>query len=653
MDGIPKMNRWLRRGGSRATASDRMKMLICRQATRASIVLAFASLVVLCTQSTAKPIDRPNILWITSEDNGPHLGAYGDTFADTPNLDRLAARGTRYRVCWSNAPVCAPARTTIISGIYPTSTGAQHMRSLTRLPDAIRMFPCYLRDAGYYCTNNSKEDYNLVKTGKVWDESSRDAHWKNRPDGTPFFAVFNSTISHESKIRTRPHKAVHDPALVRVPAYHPDRSEVRQDWAQYYDRLTEMDQELGDRLAELEEAGLSDQTIVVYWGDHGSGMPRNKRWLYDSGLHVPCIVYLPPQWRNVAPSDYGDGGESQRLVGFIDLAPTMLSLVGIEPKDHMQGHAFLGPYATEPPPYLFGFRDRMDEAYDISRSVRDDRYVYIRNYYPHQPCGQFLEYMFQTPTTRVWKGAFDAGELNQGQARFWRPKVAEELYDLQADRDEVRNLIEEGTHDQVADRLRAALQTWITDVKDLGCLPEEMIHHGSGSRAPFDAARDGEWDLPAIWHAANVATQTDGSTTIPDLVRLVHNANAVIRYWGVVGMRGQAEAACREAGDVLRAALDDPSGSVQAMAAETMLVGGDRSLHAAAIKQLIDLADIDDHNPFVAIRALGALRQVPHLLRPYRGQIALLPERSPGSAPRVAKYVGRLQARTLALIDSQ
>lgn len=274
---------------------------------------------------------RPNILWITSEDNGPHLGCYGDDYATTPNLDALAERSLLYRNCWSNAPVCAPARTTIISGVYPPATGSQHMRSMVPMPDFMRMYPQILRQAGYYCTNNSKEDYNLAKPDGVWDESSRNAHWKNRQDGQPFFAIFNHTISHESQLRKRPHKAVHDPAGVRVPAYHPDTPEVRQDWAQYYDKLTEMDRLVGRNLKELEEAGLADDTIVMYYGDHGSGMPRNKRWPYSSGLRVPLIVHIPEKFAHLRPDDYQAGGETGRLVSFVDLAPTLLSLAGIEP----------------------------------------------------------------------------------------------------------------------------------------------------------------------------------------------------------------------------------------------------------------------------------------------------------------------------------
>ena len=250
---------------------------------------------VLCV--AASPLiaaDRPNVLWISSEDNGPHLGCYGDDYATSPHLDELAARACRYNFCWSNAPVCAPARTTIITGMYANSLGAEHMRSQVPMPEGALLFPEYLRQAGYYCTNNVKEDYNVLKSGQEWDESSNRAHWKNRAEGQPFFAVFNHTISHESQIRNEidEQHRIHDPAQVRIPAYHPDTPEVRKDWAQYYDRITMMDAAAGRNLRELEDAGLADDTIIFYFGDHGSGMPRNKRWLYNSGLHVPLLVHI-------------------------------------------------------------------------------------------------------------------------------------------------------------------------------------------------------------------------------------------------------------------------------------------------------------------------------------------------------------------------
>src|SRR4051812_2502697 len=251
------------------------------------------------------------------------------------------------------------------------------------MPAGTKMFPQFLREAGYYCTNNSKEDYNLAKPGQVWDESSAQAHWKNRRADQPFFAVFNSVKSHESQIRTRPHTQITDPSQVRVPAFHPDRPEVRQDWAQYYDKVSEADADAGVRLKELADAGLADDTIVFYYADHGSGMPRSKRWPCDSGLHVPMVVYFPEKWRQLAPKEYQPGGKSERLINFVDLAPTILSLAGIRPPTWMQGHAFAGEFQEEPQPLMHGARGRMDECKDLVRSVTDGRYVYLRNFNPH------------------------------------------------------------------------------------------------------------------------------------------------------------------------------------------------------------------------------------------------------------------------------
>ena len=265
-----------------------------------NVVIFIACLLLLVSATSGTAAERPNILWITSEDHGPEMGCYGDTLARTPHVDALAAKGMRFTHVWSVVPVCAPARTAIITGMYPSSTGGLHMRSMAPLPAGATMFPQLLREAGYYCTNNSKEDYNLSKSAGVWDASSGKAHWKHRAAGQPFFAVFNSMKSHESQMRKRQHKLITDPARVRVPAYHPDTPEVRQDWAQYYDQVNEADADAGALLAEIAAAGLAEETIVFYFADHGSGMPRSKRWPGASGLSVPLIVYFPEKWRSLA-----------------------------------------------------------------------------------------------------------------------------------------------------------------------------------------------------------------------------------------------------------------------------------------------------------------------------------------------------------------
>ncbi len=500
-------------------------------------VETFLVLAVL-TQSIADRVsqaaDRPNILWVTCEDTGPQLGCYGDAYATTPNLDQLAARSMRYDRCWSCAPVCAPARTTIISGLWPNSTGAMHMRSQVALPDTFKLLPQYLRDLGYYCSNNEKEDYNVAKVGKVWDESSKTAHWRKRSAGQPFFAVFNFTVSHESQIRKRPHQAVHDPAKVRVPAYHPDLPEVRQDWAQYYDKITEMDRQVGKVLEDLKEDGLTEETIVIYFGDHGSGMPRSKRWLYESGLRVPFLVSVPKKWESLVGKHYRSGAVSQDLVGFIDLAPTMIHLAGGQVPPSMQGQIFLGA-GRKARDYIFGFRDRMDERYDCSRAARDGKYLYIRNWMPHRAQGQFLSYMFETPTTQAWYQAYQAGKTNAAQSYFWGPKAPEELYDIEADPDQIHNLATKPELRETLERMRGAVRSWMKEILDVGLLHESEMHARSNKEAPYSMGHDANrYAFDRIERAADLATrqlETSGEA----IKNLINDPDSAVRYWGVTG----------------------------------------------------------------------------------------------------------------------
>jgi arylsulfatase A-like enzyme len=588
--------------------------------------------------------DRPNILWITSEDNGPHLGCYGDEYASTPNLDALASKGVIYQNAWSTAPVCAPARTTLISGVYPPATGGQHMRSISTLPAFMKMYPQYLRELGYYCTNNSKKDYNLNEVGKVWDESSKSAHWKNRASGQPFFAIFNITTSHESQIRKRPHKAVHDPAKVRVPAYHPDTPEVRQDWAQYHDKLSEMDATAGKYLRELKEAGVEDDTIVFYYGDHGSGMPRSKRWPYNSGLRVPLIVHVPEKYKHLAPSDYQAGGDTNRLVGFIDMAPTLLSIVGMTPPEHMQGNAFMGKHEADPVDYQFGFRGRMDERYDLVRSVRDQRYVYIRNYMPHRIYGQYIQYMFQTPTTRVWKQMYDEGKLEAPQTFFWEEKPVEELYDLAYDPDEVKNLVESPSHRAVLARFRKAHKDWVLETRDLGFLPEGEMHARGGNKTPYEMGRDPEaYNLEAIFETAQMAASRD-KDSIPKLFNALKSDDSAIRYWGALGFLIRGESVVQRNKSALLQALKDESPYVRAVAGEALGRFTEEPLDQI-LETLVGASNMDEEGVFPAMYNLNALQMLGEKARPVRDQIKALPSKSSKQLGRVGGYVPRLLAK--------
>jgi len=609
--------------------------------------MKYPALLLLLSLCLALPLgaaDRPNILWISSEDNGPHLGCYGDDYAVTPILDALAAKGMRFTRAWSNAPVCAPARTTVISGIYPPATGAEHMRSQTALPEGMKLFPAYLREAGYYCTNAAKEDYNLVKGDDVWDESSGKAHWKKRAAGQPFFAVFNSTISHESQIRNAipDENRIHDPAKVRIPAYHPDTPEVRKDWAQYYDRLTMMDSELGGRLREIEEAGLAEETIIFYWADHGSGMPRNKRWPYDSGLRVPLIAHFPKKWEHLAPDGYTSGGTSDRLVAFVDFAPTMLSLAGIEPKVWMQGLAFAGEFEKPGREFNYGFRGRMDERIDLVRSVTDGRYVYLRQYMPHRIYGQYIDYMFQTPTTRVWRGLFDEGKTTEAQSHFWREKPAEELYDLENDRDEVANLVASPAHEAVLTRLRMAHAAWEKAVRDVGFLSEAEIHARSAGATPYEMARDSaKYDFEAIFAAAQLASSRDAND-LPAIVELLGSPDSGVRYWGATGLLIHEENGYKAGQASLIKALGDSSASVAIVAAEVLGRFGSDGEKEAALDLLLKHADQEQGNVFDAILAGNSLDYLGEAALTRAEAIEALPMKSSKRTPRTEGYVGNL-----------
>lgn len=600
---------------------------------------------VLSFQLAAFAAERPNILWLTSEDHGPHMGCYGDTYATTPNVDALAAKGMLFKHVWSNAPVCAAARTTIIAGMYGPSTGGEHMRSMVPMPEGKQMYPQLLREAGYYCTNNSKEDYNLKKSPGVWDESSGKAHWKNRTDGQPFFAIFNETCSHESQLRKRPHDAIHDPARVRVPAYHPDTPEVRQDWAQYYDQVTLADASAGRRLKELEEAGLAADTIVFYYADHGGGMPRSKRWPCNSGLQVPMVVYFPPKWQHLAPKEYRAGGKSDRLVSFVDLAPTLLSLADLQPPEWMQGHAFAGKFQTEPQPFVYGFRGRMDERIDCVRSVTDGRFVYVRNYMPHLSQGQHVAYQFETPSTRVWRKLFDEGKTTPEQSIFWTvPKASEELYDLQSDPDEVHNLAAKPEHAETLARLRQAQEALALKIRDVGLLPEGEMHRRSAGASPYDMGHDeAKYPVARVLKFAGMASSMKPEFDA-ELKAGLKDEDAAVRFWSALGflMRGKQglDAAVRE----MAAAGNDSNPSVKVAAQWSLAKYGSAAERDAALAQLLNLANWESSDVFTVISALNAIGDLGDLPPPVVDRLKALPGQGPSPDSRYNSYVPRLLA---------
>lgn len=425
-------------------------------------------------------VSRPNILWITCEDMSPNLPSFGDSTVVTPNLDRLAAEGIRFTHLFSVSGVCAPSRSAIITGMYPTYMGTHHMRTGSGArggladyqavpPPEVKCFSEYLRAGGYYCTNNEKTDYQFGTPFTAWDENSPKAHWRNRPEGMPFFAVFNIMRTHESQIWVHRDKPLRvDPAEVKLPPYYPDTPLVRQDIARYYDNIMVMDSTVGGIMRELAEDGLLEKTIIFFFSDHGAGLPWYKREVYDRGLRAPLIVRFP---------DQRDAGTAEStLHSFVDLAPTVLSLANLPIPGHLQGQAFLGEQrARQPRQYIFAARDRMDELTDLVRAVRDERFKYIRNYQPDKPYYQDLPYRRQMPLMQEILRLYQAGQLPEITGRWFETKPAEELYDTQKDPYELRNLARDTAYRQELDRLRNALTEWTVRMRDKGFMAEKDL----------------------------------------------------------------------------------------------------------------------------------------------------------------------------------
>lgn len=541
--------------------------------------------------------DRPNILWIVSEDNTILLGSYGDQFATTPNLDQFAKESIRYKNAFSSAPVCAPSRNTLITGMYPPSLGTEHMRSTYPSPAFVKFFPKYLREAGYYTTNNAKKDYNTPDQLDAWDESSGKATYKNRKPGQPFFAVFNLNISHESSLHEPLPVLKHDPEKVPLPPYHPATPELKHDWAQYYDKLEEMDRQFGKLLQELKDEGLAENTIVFYYADNGGVLARSKRFMYESGLHVPLIVHLPPKYAHLA--DQKQGSVSDRLVTFLDFAPTVLSLVDVKVPDYMQGGAFLGKQQKPEPQYAFGFRGRMDERIDMSRSVRDKKFRYIRNYLPNKIYGQYLEYLWRAPSVKSWEDLHKAGKLNAVQSKFWEPKPAEELFDVDTDPHNIHNLAGDPKYKKELERLRNANEQWIKNYKDVGFIPEAIIYEIAKNTPLYDYARSGKYNFEKIVATAELASSRNAANT-QALIKALGDADPSVRYWGATGLTVLKASAGKEA---LQKALKDPEPAVRIAAAEALYVAG--SDKPGAVAALTDALKSD--NPYARLQALNVL----------------------------------------------
>lgn len=556
---------------------------------------------------------KPNILWITAEDMSPTLGCYGDDYATTPNIDRFAKSATRYDNAFAASPVCSPSRSTLITGMYNVSTGTHQMRSGFPLPTGVRGFPSYLRDAGYFTTNNVKTDYNTSDAERLikesWNESSAGAHWRSeqRGENQPFFSIFNLMTSHQSRTMVWPHETfeqhvqskisqgdIHDPATAPIPPYYPDTPIVRKSIARYYDCVTAMDQEVGQILAQLKADGLADDTIIFFYSDHGSGMPRHKRLLHDSGMRVAMLVHFPEKWQHLRPTD--PGGTTDRLVSFVDFAPTVLTLTGIDLPSYMQGIPFLASKAPEKK-FVYGTRDRVDEVFDCARSLRDKRWLYIRNYRPDLGWGQPSVFS-------------DLGEIRESiranaktpeQKHFTNPtRRFEEFYDCETDPHNTNNLAESPQATVEIERFRKAYKETRNRISDLGAIPEsEMRRWITQEKAPMHDIALGKTnhtpDLEKAWNAADLV----GARGKKEPHLRLKSADPVERYWAIIALRANAKQHPPE----VFLHLDDTSPLVRIEAAAWL--AEDLSHRPAALRRLA--ADLKHEDWAVALQACRAI----------------------------------------------
>ncbi|MFT7643348.1 MAG: N-sulfoglucosamine sulfohydrolase, partial [Pirellulaceae bacterium] len=546
----------------------------------------FFLILALGVSSVGLSADRPNIVWITAEDMSATLGCYGDEYATTPHIDQLSTQSVRYTHAFASAPVCSPSRSCLITGCYAPSLGTQQMRSAFPIPEFMTGFPSHLRKQGYYTSNSVKTDYNTENWQKIiaasWDESSATAHWRNRKDKSkPFFSVFNLMTSHQSRTMVWPYAKfqsevqskltpakIHDPVKAPLPPYYPDTPTIRKTVARFYDCVSLMDQQVGDLLKQLEEDGLAENTIVFFYSDHGSGMPRHKRALLDSGMHVPLMVRFPGKYNKWAPAKAGE--TLNRLVSFVDFGPTALSLAGVKVPKWMQGRPFLGEQNTRQRKLVYGHRDRVDEVSDLARSVRSQRYLYIRNYMPHLGYNQSTAWPDLGEIRHEFYRLTDKDSMTKPQWHFAGPsRAVEELYDCEKDPQNLVNLAHSSSHAELLSRLRKANSVHIEANQDVGFYAESEAWKLFAESTAWETARKKNLNLKEIYEAASLV----GLGSEKQLLESLASSNSYVRFWGAIGLHN-FESLSDEAVQLLSTRLRDESMAVRIESAHVLARNG-------------------------------------------------------------------------------
>ncbi|NQU26027.1 MAG: sulfatase-like hydrolase/transferase [Candidatus Nealsonbacteria bacterium] len=572
-------------------------------------------LLLLVIATTFAPIasaadDRPNVVWIVSEDNSVH---YLDHFfpggAKTPAIESLARQGLTFNHAFSNAPVCSVARTTLATGCYAPRLGTQFHRryKMAPMPAGLRMFPAYLRDAGYYTTNNAKKDYNAVEGAGVWDESSGKASWRNRTDKSqPFFHMESHGASHEgslhfSQTTYENEKTTTDPDSVQLAGYFPDTPLFRYTHARYHDRIAAIDGIVAGTVAKLKEDGLLESTFVFYFGDHGGVLPRGKGYAYESGLHVPLVVRVPEKFRHLV--DAKAGSRVDGFVSFIDFGPTVLKLAGVDVPSQMDGKPFIGRGVSieevNARDESFGYADRFDEKYDLVRSLRKGKYQYMRHYQPYLPDGLQNNYRYKMLAYKQWRELFRAGKLSGAQLQFFDTKPVEALFDVEADPHEINNLADDPKYADVLAELRTRLQEIVKGMPDLSFYPESyLVAHAMENPVAFGRSHKAE--IARLVDAADLALLPYKQAK-PRIEAALKSNDPMIRYWAAMACSRFAKEAA-ELTDAVKPLLDDDLEIVRVRALEFLGIIGERNPQ----KGLTDIVNTTDS----AVLATEALNSV-------------------------------------------
>lgn len=508
------------------------------------VAMTWASLI-FALGTTCIAADRPNFVWVLSEDSSKHyfqLFNENEEGARAPNIENLARHGLMFERAFSCSPVCSVARTTLITSVYAPRIGTQFHRQIrpVTLPEGWKLFPGYLKSEGYYTTNNAKEDYNTKKQQGIWDQSSKQAHWKNRPNKeTPFFHMQTFTVSHESSLHFS-QKEMEEPGLktnpntVKLAPYHPDTPLFRYTKARYHDRIMQVDSLVGTLVAELEQSGLLEDTFIFYFGDHGGVLPRSKGYLYEAGLHVPLVVRVPENFKHLVEVPLGE--RVKGFVSFVDFGPTLLHLAGVDVPRHMDGKPFLGPKITleelNQRDTAFGYADRFDEKYELCRSLRKGRYKYLRNYQPYYPDALQNNYRYNMLAYQEWRKLFQQRKLNPVQRAFFLPKDPECLYDLETDPHETNNLAEDPKYQTVLKELRGELSERVKSLPDLSFLPESVLVE----EAMPNPLAFGEEHKAQIVRLVDIAdlSLADWKTAEPKLKKALASEDPWERYWAAI-----------------------------------------------------------------------------------------------------------------------